>query len=451
MNGVRIRRPCVEGAHRASQAVLATVLVLLATGALRASAQSPVPGARDSIDVLGAESTAPPVDELIQLAFAHSPSVAALRARLDAARQMARVPGLPNPVFEIMAQDAGFPKWTVGEMEMSMVQVGVTQSFPPLGRIGAQRAVGRAEAEVRSAELEATRRQVASQVRALYGRLYALDREGEALDSGAALLQTLARTALDRYSASRIEQEAVLKAQLSSSRLDESRNDLVAEREAAVAALNQLLDRRGDTPIGRVRSLPEAQVPDSSWDTLAVRQSPDVQARRAAVEAAERRVRLARTGYWPEVMAGGNIGLRGGLDPVVGFRVGVTLPLWETRRTRYEVNAAEAELRMAREEQRETEAMVRSSAARLRAEWGRSARQIRLYREALIPQTQAALGAAQSSFLADRVDFSTVIEDFQMWLEARSQLASREAERFSTWAELESLISQERETSQEGR
>ena len=64
-----------------------------------------------------------------------------------------------------------------------------------------------------------------------------------------------------------------------------------------------------------------------------------------------------------------------------------------------------------------------------------------LYREALVPQTEAALDAARSSFMTDRVDFSTVIEDFQMWLEVRAQLAAREAERFGTWAELQSIVS----------
>ena len=195
-------------------------------------------------------------------------------------------------------------------------------------------------------------------------------------------------------------------------------------------------------------SLPEVQAPDSGWIALALSRSADLQVRRAAVETAERRVRVARTGYWPEVMAGGDVGLRGKLDPVVGFRVGVTLPLWETRRTRFEVQAAEAELQMAREEQRETEAMVRSTVARLSADWRRSAEQIRLYREALVPQAGRA-GRGPFLLPTDRSDFSTVIEDFQMWLEARAQLASREAERFSTWAELESLISHDGETSQE--
>ena len=419
----------------------AALLLSPAVGRDRALAQPGDTHSQESSQARGNEVAAPPVDELVKDALAHSPSVGALRARLDAARQMARVPGLPDPVLEVMAQDAGFPKWTVGETEMSMVQVGLTQSFPPLGRIGAQKAVGRAEADLREAEYQAIQRHVVSQVRTLYGKLYALDREQEALGSGSALLETLSQAAMDRYSVGRTEQEAVLKAQLSSSRLSERRNDLETERASTVAALNQLLDRPGEEPIGRVASLPEVQVPASGWDSLAVSHSPDVQARRAAVEAAERRVRLAHTGYRPEFMAGGDVGLRGRLDPVVGFRVAIGLPLWETRRTRFEVQAAEAELRMAQEEQRETEAMVRSAAARLGAEWRRSTEQTRLYREALVPQAQAALDAARSSFLADRVDFATVIEDFQMWLEARAQLAAREADRFSTWAELESLIS----------
>ncbi len=44
------------------------------------------------------------------------------------------------------------------------------------------------------------------------------------------------------------------------------------------------------------------------------------------------------------------------------------------------------------------------------------------------------------SYLAGRGDFSTVVEDFGLWLEARSELARREADRFPTWAELEALV-----------
>jgi outer membrane protein TolC len=76
----------------------------------------------------------------------------------------------------------------------------------------------------------------------------------------------------------------------------------------------------------------------------------------------------------------------------------------------------------------------------LAAEWQRSERQIQRYQQAIVPQTSAAIDAARSSYLAGRGDFLTVVDDFNRWLDARVQLASREAERFSTWAEVEALI-----------
>jgi outer membrane protein TolC len=62
------------------------------------------------------------------------------------------------------------------------------------------------------------------------------------------------------------------------------------------------------------------------------------------------------------------------------------------------------------------------------------------YAQAIVPQSSLALDAARSSYLVGRADFSTVIEDFNLWLEARTALAERDADRFTTWAELQTLI-----------
>ena len=95
---------------------------------------------------------------------------------------------------------------------------------------------------------------------------------------------------------------------------------------------------------------------------------------------------------------------------------------------------------MAQAELRDSEAEARAEAARLAAQWQRSEKQIQRYQQAIVPQTSAAIDAARSSYLSGRGDFLTVVDDFNRWLDARVQLASREAERFSTWAELEALI-----------
>src|SRR6185369_10833260 len=100
---------------------------------------------------------------------------------------------------------------------------------------------------------------------------------------------------------------------------------------------------------------------------------------------------------------------------------------------------AEQELESARAELREAQAMARAAAARLAARWQTAEEQLRRYREAILPQTSAAVDAARASYLAGRGDFTTVAQDFNLWLDARKQLASREADRFMTWAELDEL------------
>jgi hypothetical protein len=62
------------------------------------------------------------------------------------------------------------------------------------------------------------------------------------------------------------------------------------------------------------------------------------------------------------------------------------------------------------------------------------------FREAIVPQSSTALDAARSSYLAARGDFSTVVEDFGLWLEARVQLARREADLYAAWAGMQRLL-----------
>ncbi len=278
------------------------------------------------------------------------------------------------------------------------------------------------------------------QVRTIYARVYALDREKQALAAAGELLDMLSATAASRYAAGEAEQEAVIKAQLEVSRVGERLDDLGAERAAQVAALNRLLDRSGGEPLGTVAALPAPAVPALPWEELAVATSAEVAVRKAAVVAAERRVSTARLDAKPNLFAGTAVGLRGRYDPAVTLRFGAELPLWRTERQKPMVRAAELELEMARAELRDAEATARSQAARLAAEWGRAERQIIRYEQAILPQTSAAVDAARSSYLAGRGDFSTVIEDFNSWLDARTALAGREADRFAVWAGLQALL-----------
>ncbi len=239
---------------------------------------------------------APPVEQLVAEALGHAPSLAALRARLAAAKEMVNPAGaLPDPTAEFVLQDIGFPKWTVGSQEMSMIGPEVRQDLLYPGKRRAHRETAGAQASVREKELEQLQREVAVQVRTAYARIYTLDRERRALGAARELLDLLAATAAARYTAGEAEQEAVIKAQLQVSRVAERLDDVTAERQGLVAGLNRLLDRPGDASLGEVEALPPVGQVNQPWEELAEAGAPAVKVKEAEVQLAERRLASVTT------------------------------------------------------------------------------------------------------------------------------------------------------------
>ncbi|MFB3784803.1 MAG: TolC family protein [bacterium] len=387
------------------------------------------------------DDQAPPVEDLVREALANNPSVSVMTSRIHAAEEMTAPEGaLPDPMVEFELTDVNFPSLTVGDEEMSMAGVRISQGLLFPGKLKARREAARAVAPVRAAELEEVRRRLVSQVRMVYARLYAIDQERQALELGRELLDMLTATVSMRYSAGETEQEALIKAQLQLSRLGERQTDLESERRVLNAALNRLLGRGDPVTLGKVDTLPESALPEPAWESQALANAAEIRIKEKEVTVAERKVDAARADLNPGFTVGAGVFSRGGFDHIVTLQVGIELPLWKNYKQKPLLRAAEQERDMARHELREAEIATRSEIERLAAEWAKAGRQIQLYTEGIIPQTSAALDAARSSYLVGRGDFSTVIEDFNLWLEARVELGRREADRFITWAEIEYLI-----------
>jgi outer membrane protein TolC len=325
-------------------------------------------------------------------------------------------------------------------MDMSMAGVELRQGLPYPGKRRARAEAAQGTTLLRAAEVAAEERRVAAEVRSLYAGLYAVDQERRALAAAGELVDLLAATAASRYGAGTGEQEAIVKAQLEASRLGERLDDLDAERTALVAELDRRLGRRDGSGLGEVAELPPVDAPGGSLALAAVEGSPAVRTARAAMVAAERRLAVARLDRRPDFVPSAGIASRGPLGAVLTLRFGVELPFWRKQKQEPMIRAAEQELEMARGELADAEAMAGAEAARLAARWQQAQRQIVRFREAILPQSSAALDAARASYLNGRGSFSDVVEDFGLWLEARVQLARREADRFSAWAEVERLI-----------
>lgn len=383
---------------------------------------------------------APPVEDLVAEALEKSPAVGAARSKVAASKELVQpASALPDPELEFSLEEnissLSSPGFVKGEIVLK-------QEFPFPGKRSAREKTAAAESDMEFAGLVEIERQVTRDIRAVYAGLYALDSEAAALDIARELVKMLEATAAVRYSAGEGEQESQIKAQLESSRILERMADIAAERKEKAAGLNRLLGRQGGPLVGKVISLPAVSLQQDGlqkMEELALSNAPVLFLKKAAVKAAEYKLEEADLDFWPDFFAGAGIGFDDEYDPMALVSFGLTLPVWQNSKQKPLKRAAEHKLDEARKNNKEAETSVSSEITVLTARWNRDLEQINRYRDAIIPQTSAALNSARASYLAGRADFSVVIEDYNLWLDARTQLARREADRFITWAGFEAL------------
>jgi outer membrane protein TolC len=272
-----------------------------------------------------------------------------------------------------------------------------------------------------------------------------LDQEEATLSDAREIVDLLIATASSRYVAGATDQAAVLRAQLERTRLGEQLADLHTQRRIAALVLNQLTSDPPDTPVSRVRELPDLGplppvVAGASLPDVGAKNAPEVAVRLSAIEVAGRQVESARQELHSSLTVGAGLYWQGGFNRMAVITVGVDLPFWKAQKQQPMLLAAEHELRAAKADLEATANDTRADVATLVAEWQLADEQLARYRTAILPQTSAVFDATRSSYLAGRGDFTAVAEEFRRWIEARVQVAEREAARYSARARLDIIL-----------
>lgn len=413
--------------------------------ALLTLAQVPAAATQNAPSQPGGASGAPAasVDVLVERALSRAPSLAARRERIQAAQLAVRAAdALPDPMIEFEYQSFNFPRYTIGSDPGSMAGASVRQDLLSGGRRTTRRAVAQAETAQRAAEQRVVAADLGTEVRVQYARLYAIDRERDTLTDAVELVRMLEATASARYAAGASDQATVLRAQLEQTRLGQRLADLATERIGVQAALNRLTNDPPDTAIGRVTALPPPALPGAA-DTLGQRvaaQAPAISLRQSELDLANRQVDAARAELKPAWSVGAGFFWQGAFDRMVNLSVGVELPFWKKRKQLPLIASAESERRAAQLELESAAVEVRAQATSLLAEYQNALSQIERYEGALLPQNSAALDATRASYLGGRGDFISVLDEFRRWIDLRTELAARQADRYSAQARLAALL-----------
>jgi outer membrane protein TolC len=372
--------------------------------------------------------------DLIREAEQNSPEIAVAERGYAAATHVARqASALPDTQITVQQFAVGSPRPFAGytNSEFAYVGLGASQEIPYPGKRGLRGQVANREADVRRVQIESVRRTVTDKLKAAYFRLAYLQQTLSVLERNNQLLKDVEQIVESRYRVGKGNQQEVLKAQLQSTKILQEITMHHREVGQLEAQLKQLLNRPQESPDIQTEPLAARILTYSASDllSLAKQENPDVQAQQAMVTKTESQVELAKKEFRPDFSLQymyQNTDRKFRDYYMAGFSI--TLP--NPGRRKAELADAEATRDQAN---KQLEAEVQQRLAEVQDQYvvaQTSAEQLKIYKDGLIPQSNATFQSALAAYQSNRQDFETLLSSFMdalnLEIEYQRELADHE-------------------------
>jgi len=344
---------------------------------------------------------------VIEEALEKNPEIQGLQRRFEAAQ--ARVPqarALPDPHIEIE------PETAIGG-RLGKIEYTLAQKLPFPGKLRLQGEVAQAEANGAYAQYQARRLEVTTRVKSAYYQLFLAHKALEIKLQEADLLKQFTTITQSKYSVGTAAQQDALKAQVVLATTLNQLITLAQEQEIAAAALNTLLSRPPQSPLGPPEPIELAPFPYTlePLQELALANRADLQAARFGVERSEAAHTLARRQYYPDFsLALQYIQVRRGLDEW-SPTVQINIP-WLFTKKKYDAQVREAEAQIGASQAVLQTLRNRSlfEVSDLLVKIQAAERQAVLYQTSVLPLAEQTLQAATIGYQTGKVDFLTLLE-----------------------------------------
>ncbi|MEX2154222.1 MAG: TolC family protein [Gemmatimonadaceae bacterium] len=395
-------------------------------------------------------------DSLVQRALGVNPRIRAAASHVDASRARVGPAGAwPDPMLMAGIQNlplsreaaAGHAAPT-GPEPMTMKMLGVSQMVPYPGKTSLRTRAARADAEIAEARLAIITRDVRREVMDAYLDLVAARLLLNILDRQQQVATSILPATEARYVAGTAAQSDVLKARTEATMLVQERNEATQEERSALARLAAVTDdadlstvAADSFPAGfqATRTVPALE----SVETHALQTNPRLRERRAMLAMQSAQAHLAARDYLPDFDLSVQYGQRDRLPDMITAIVSVPLPVQRSRKqsataraARFDVAAAEAELRS-------EENTVRSEVVRAYAAVQRQRANLDLLERAVLPQARATFASTSATYQSGRAELLDVLDAMRALFATETMYVRTLAEYGKSLSELEALVGAE--------
>ncbi len=368
------------------------------------------------------------LDKIIEIAKERSPYLLSLKKEIEA-REEEILPSsaLPDPMLDVMYQNIGFDNFSYGKEEMSMLSFNIKQNLLYPGKRKAAKEVAEAKKEISYYFYKIAEAEVVKRIREIWAALYSFEKEKEGLQAGIELLDLIKTSLSASISSGTSPVESYLKLEILKGKLKAE----VLKKEQEISLFIEELSRISsfDFENIKIENLPNL-VLDANFKEKAFLESPQIKYFKFLLKLQEKELEEQKLALKPNFSLISGIGLRGGMDPAITVGTSIELPFWkkekqipliyakESEKNSYEKMLEDAILKV-KEDLEKGEEILKNSEERLK-----------VYNESYLQNSSSAIEAALALFISSKGDFSTVVEDINLWIEGKVEIAKIEAEKF---------------------
>jgi outer membrane protein, heavy metal efflux system len=381
--------------------------------------------------------------ELVQEAEQKNPQIAASFHAWQASRNVPRqVSALPETQLSVQQFSVGSPRPFAGYSNSNFAYIGfgASQDLPYPGKRQLRAKVAEREADSIEAQTDSVRRMVIGNLETVYFQLAYIQQTSGVLLKSDELLNQVEHAAEARYRVGQGNQQDVLKAQLQHTKILQEIAHHHQEEGLLEAQIKQLLGRPQESSDVVAQTITVRALPYTAAELLQrVReQNPDVRSKQTSVRQQEAQVELAHKNFRPDFNVSYTYEHNASQFPDYYMATfGIRLP----NRGRQKAELAEAQQNQERAG-KELDAESQRVLSEVQQQYVRaktSEERLKIYRDGLVPQSDATFRAALSAYQSNRQDFESLLSSFldvlNLDLEYRNELVDHE----SALAELERL------------
>ena len=241
---------------------------------------------------------------LVAMSVANNPELKSSQARWQMFKnRIVQAGSLDDPMLMLKIQN-GIVQDPLNFSKDPMTQkvIGISQQLPFWGKRGLKEEIAAKDADSYRWQVEERKLELVRMVKETYYQIYFTDKSLGIVDKNIRILDDFITLAEIKYSVGQGVQQDVFKSQVERSKMLDMKISLEQERKSLVAALNALLFRPPEAPVGRIPdfeikplSLSAGNLRETAWE-----KRPMVKSLQALIDKGEAGHKLARKEFYPD-------------------------------------------------------------------------------------------------------------------------------------------------------